>query len=50
LTHFIRLVRAVMLGGHEIWSRPSAVGVVAAWGAAGAILAVRGFRWEPTEG
>jgi ABC-2 type transport system permease protein len=50
LTHFIRLVRAVMLGGHEIWSRPSAVGVVAAWGAAGAILALRGFRWEPTEG
>jgi ABC-2 type transport system permease protein len=50
LTHFIRLVRDVMLRGDEIWSRPGAVGVVAAWGAVGAILALRGFRWEPTEG
>jgi ABC-2 type transport system permease protein len=50
LTYFIRLVRDVMLGGHEIWSRPGSIGVVAAWGAAGALLALRGFRWEPTEG
>jgi ABC-2 type transport system permease protein len=49
LTYFIRLVRDVMLHGDEIWSRPGPVGVVAAWGAAGAILALRGFRWEPTE-
>jgi ABC-2 type transport system permease protein len=50
LTWFIRLVRDIMLHGAEIWSRPGAVAVVAAWGALGAILAVRGFRWEPREG
>jgi ABC-2 type transport system permease protein len=50
LTHFNRIVRNVLLHHHEIWSQPGAVGVVAAWGAAGAILALRGFRWEPTEG
>ena len=50
LTHFIRLVRDVMLRHEEVWSHPGPVGVVAAWGAAGAILALRGFRWEPTEG
>ena len=50
LTYFIRLVRDVTLRGHEIWSRPSSVAVVAAWGAAGALLALRGFRWEPREG
>jgi ABC-2 type transport system permease protein len=50
LTYFIRLVRDVMLHRQEIWSRPGSVGVVAAWGAAGALLALRGFRWEPTEG
>jgi hypothetical protein len=25
------------------------VAVVAAWGLAGAVLSVRGFRWEPRE-
>ena len=50
LTHFIRLVRDVMLRHEEVWSHPGPVGVVAAWGAACAILALRGFRWEPTEG
>jgi ABC-2 type transport system permease protein len=50
LTYFIRLVRDVTLHGHEIWSRPGSIGVVAAWGAVGALLALRGFRWEPTEG
>ena len=50
LTYVIRLVRDVMLRGQEIWSRPGSVGVVAAWGAAGAIVALRSFRWEPTEG
>jgi ABC-2 type transport system permease protein len=50
LTHFIRIVRGVLLHRQEIWSHPAPVGVVAAWGAAGAIVALRTFRWEPTEG
>ncbi len=50
LTYFIRLVRDVMLRGHEIWDRPGAVAVVAAWGVVGVAGALRGFRWEPREG
>jgi ABC-2 type transport system permease protein len=49
LTYFIRLVRDVLLHGHEIWDRPGAVAVVAAWGAVGALAALRGFRWSPRE-
>ena len=47
LTHFIRLVRDVMLHDQELWSRPGSVAVLAAWGLAGAVVAVRAFRWEP---
>ena len=50
LTYFIKLVRAVMLHGQEIWSQPWSVAAVAAWGAVGVVAAVRGFRWEPNEG
>ncbi len=50
LTYFLRLIRAVMLHGHEIWSQGTNVAVVAAWGVAGVIVAVRAFRWEPHEG
>jgi ABC-2 type transport system permease protein len=49
LTYVIRLVRDIALHGHEIWARPGSVGVIAAWGAAGTLAAVRGFRWEPHE-
>jgi ABC-2 type transport system permease protein len=50
LAYVIRLVRDVMLRGAEIWNRPGAVAVIAAWGIAGAIIAARRFRWEPREG
>jgi ABC-2 type transport system permease protein len=50
LTYFIKLIRAIMLGGHEIWSQGTNVAVVAAWGIAGLIVALRSFRWEPHEG
>jgi ABC-2 type transport system permease protein len=50
LVYVIRLVRDVMLRGAQIWDRPGAVAVVAAWGAAGALIAARRFRWEPREG
>ena len=50
LVYVIRLVRDVMLRGAQIWDRPGAVAVVAVWGAIGAMLAARRFRWEPREG
>lgn len=50
LTYFLRLVRNVMLHGHEIWSQGTNVVVLAAWGILGVIVALRAFRWEPHEG
>ena len=50
LTYFLRLVRNVMLHGHEIWTQGTNVAVVAAWGLAGVIVALRSFRLEPHEG
>jgi ABC-2 type transport system permease protein len=50
LTYFLRLVRNVMLHGHEIWTQGTNVAVIAAWGLAGVIVALRSFRWEPHEG
>jgi ABC-2 type transport system permease protein len=50
LTYFLRLVRGIMLHGHEIWSQPVSVAAVAAWGIVGVLVAVRTFRWEPYEG
>ena len=50
LTYFIRLMRDVVLHGETIWANWESVAVVAAWGAAGLVLAVRSFRWEPRQG
>lgn len=50
LTYFIQLVTAVSVQGEQLWERPADVAVVAAWGALGALLALRRFRWTPTEG
>ena len=49
LVHLIRLVRDVVVFDDQIWEHPIAVAVIAAWGLAGAVVAVRGFRWEPRE-
>jgi len=49
LTYFIELVRDVMLHGSQIWDEPTAVAVIAAWGAVGLAAAIRSFRWEPRE-
>ena len=49
LTYFIRLMRDILLRDGR--SGRARVGpVLAAWGLAGLVLAVRGFRWEPREG
>ena len=50
LTYFIRLTRDVMLHNQQFWGNWSDVGVIAAWGAIGAIVAIWRFRWEPAEG
>jgi ABC-2 type transport system permease protein len=50
LKHFIELVRDIVLEREEIWSFPGELAVVAAWGVACALLAARGFRWQPREG
>ena len=50
LTYFINLVFGVVYEGDQIWDRPGDVAVLAAWGLAGALLAVRRFRWTPSEG
>jgi ABC-2 type transport system permease protein len=50
LTYFIDLVFGVVYEGDQIWDRPVDVAVLAAWGLAGALFAVRRFRWTPSEG
>ena len=50
LTYLIRLVRDIALRGEPIWEQPVELAIVAAWGLAGLILAIRRFRWEPSQG
>jgi ABC-2 type transport system permease protein len=50
LKYFIDLVNAIYLRGHAIWTKPTALAVLAAWGVAGLLVAVFKFRWEPREG
>jgi ABC-2 type transport system permease protein len=47
LTYFVKLVNAVYLHGHGFWTQPEALAVLAAWGVAGLVLAIRSFSWEP---
>jgi ABC-2 type transport system permease protein len=49
LVHLIRLVRDIVIFDDQVWEQPVALAVIAAWGLAGAAIAVRGFRWEPRE-
>jgi ABC-2 type transport system permease protein len=50
LRHFIDIVGAIVLDGEELWSQGAATGVLAAWGTAGFLVALRRFRWEPVHG
>jgi ABC-2 type transport system permease protein len=47
LTYLLELIRDLFIEGSG-WSATAAA-VVAVWGAAGAVLALRTFRWEPRE-
>lgn len=47
LTYYIDVARDVMLEGKPIWEDSGALLIVAAWGAAGALVALRRFSWVP---
>jgi ABC-2 type transport system permease protein len=49
LSHLIELTRDVMVFDDTVWDHLGNVAVVVAWGLAGLVVAVRGFRWEPRE-
>jgi ABC-2 type transport system permease protein len=49
LKYFLELVRGAYLDGDAIWDNPSAIGIVAAWGAVAYAVAVRRFRWAPVD-
>jgi ABC-2 type transport system permease protein len=49
LTYFIDIVNGVYLDGDSLFADPKALGVVAAWGAAGLAVALRQFSWMPRE-
>jgi ABC-2 type transport system permease protein len=50
LKYLLDAVNAVYLHGQEVWDEPTAVAVLAGWGALGILVAIRKFRWEPREG
>jgi ABC-2 type transport system permease protein len=50
LTYLLRLIRTTFVDGHGLDSDTGALAAVLVWGAAGLLVAVRMFRWEPREG
>jgi ABC-2 type transport system permease protein len=50
LKYLVDLSNSVYLHKHAVWSKPGAIGVLAAWGVAGVVVAALKFRWEPREG
>lgn len=49
LHYLIELVLGAYVDGDAVWKRPTAIAVLAAWGAGGYVLARRRFGWEPRE-
>ena len=49
LKHYLDIVQSIYLAGNQIWTKPGAIAVVAAWGIGGIAVAVRYFGWEPRE-
>ena len=47
LKYFIDIMNAVYLRGHSLWTKPTAIGVLAAWGVTGLLVSALRFRWEP---
>jgi ABC-2 type transport system permease protein len=49
LKYLVDLSNGVYLHGRAVWAQPTAIGVLAAWGVAGVVVAALKFRWEPRE-
>lgn len=49
LTYFLDIVNGVYLDGDSLFADPKALAIVAAWGAAGVVIALRRFSWVPRE-
>jgi ABC-2 type transport system permease protein len=49
LKYFIDIMNAVYLHRQALWTKPGALGVLAAWGATGLLVSALKFRWEPHE-
>jgi ABC-2 type transport system permease protein len=49
LTYFLDIVTGIYLDGDSLFHDPVALAVVAAWGAAGVVVALRRFSWMPRE-
>ena len=49
LTYFLDIVNGVYLDGESLFADPAALAIVAAWGAAGLVIALRRFSWMPRE-
>jgi ABC-2 type transport system permease protein len=50
LKYLLDAINGNYLHGQELWEKPTAVAVLAVWGAFGMAVALRRFRWEPREG
>jgi ABC-2 type transport system permease protein len=49
LTYFIEILKGVYLHDEAFWADPTAILIVAAWGAAGLLVAWQRFGWMPRE-
>ena len=49
LTYFLDIVDGVYLDGDSLFADPAALGICAAWGLAGLIVALRWFGWVPRD-
>src|SRR5262245_32266617 len=49
LTYLVDILENVYLHDRSFWHDPTAIVVLAAWGAAGYVVAARWFRWQPRE-
>lgn len=49
LTYFLDIANGVYLHGDSLFADPGALAIVAAWGLAGLVVALRRFTWVPRE-
>jgi ABC-2 type transport system permease protein len=49
LTYFLDIANGVYLHGDSLFADPGALAIVAAWGVAGLVVALRRFTWVPRE-